>query len=550
MKDSTSMEGQIFVRSHVARDLLQNAALFKTDKLVVWEYVSNGLEYIDEGTNPIVKVTSDSKNKKFMVEDNGRGMDWIGLKNFFIMHGENIDRLKGKPGRGRFGTGKSAAFGIADILRLTTVRNGKRSIVELKRNDISKMKSEDPIPVIIKEREISTEQNNGTMVEIEGILLKSLDQTGIIKYIERHLAKWKNASVFVNNHECEFNEPPVAEIKILCPDGAQKEKIGAIELTIKIASAPLEEELRGISIYSHGIWHETTLAGNENREMSQYIFGEVDVPKLDKDKSPIPPFDLSRSMRLNPNNELVKAIYGFIGFWVDKTRRELVNAEKKRKESADSKKLAKQAREIANLINDDFSEFREKILKVRTKRRKGFDIGPQSQLDVDALELIFGSDLPANIVAPEGDPGSEGGSQTGGDIPRSLAPQVEATSSDTEMKGRRAKARNGRISGRGGFNVEFKPMGIDEKRARYVRDERAIYINLDHPQLVVARGGGTIEDTIFKKLAYEVAFTEYAIVLASELNSNGEYTDTSDAIVDIRETVNRIARKSAQLYST
>ncbi|MGC1650972.1 MAG: hypothetical protein WA741_34535 [Candidatus Sulfotelmatobacter sp.] len=29
------------VRSHVARDLLQNAALFKTDKLVVWEYVSN-----------------------------------------------------------------------------------------------------------------------------------------------------------------------------------------------------------------------------------------------------------------------------------------------------------------------------------------------------------------------------------------------------------------------------------------------------------------------------------------------------------------------------
>lgn len=550
MKDSTSMEGQIFVRSHVARDLLQNAALFKTDKLVVWEYVSNGLEYIDEGTNPIVKVTLDSKNKKFMVEDNGRGMDWIGLKNFFIMHGENIDRLKGKPGRGRFGTGKSAAFGIADILRLTTVRNGKRSIVELKRNDISKMKSEDPIPVIIKEREISTEQNNGTMVEIEGILLKSLDQTGIIKYIERHLAKWKNASVFVNNHECEFNEPPVAEIKILCPDGAQKEKIGAIELTIKIASAPLEEELRGISIYSHGIWHETTLAGNENREMSQYIFGEVDVPKLDKDKSPIPPFDLSRSMRLNPNNELVKAIYGFIGFWVDKTRRELVNAEKKRKESADSKKLAKQAREIANLINDDFSEFREKILKVRTKRRKGFDIGPQSQLDVDASELLFGSDLPANIVAPEGDPGSEGGSQTGGDIPRSLAPQVEATSSDTEMKGRSAKARNGRISGRGGFNVEFKPMGIDEKRARYVRDERAIYINLDHPQLVVARGGGTIEDTIFKKLAYEVAFTEYAIVLASELNSNGEYTDTSDAIVDIRETVNRIARKSAQLYST
>ena len=27
---------QIYVKSHVARDLLQSAGLFKTDKLVVW----------------------------------------------------------------------------------------------------------------------------------------------------------------------------------------------------------------------------------------------------------------------------------------------------------------------------------------------------------------------------------------------------------------------------------------------------------------------------------------------------------------------------------
>lgn len=549
MNDST-FKSKIYVRSHVARDFLHNAALFKTDKLVVWEYVANGLEYIDSATNPIVKVILDSKNKKITVEDNGRGMDWQGLQNFFIMHGVNIDRKKGKPGRGRFGTGKSAAFGIADILRITTVRNGKRTAVELNRNDINKMKSEEPIPVIIKEQESPTKQTNGTMVEIEGILLKSLDQVGIIKYIERHLTKWKSATVYVNNHECEFNEPPTAEIKNYRPEGAQKEILNDIELIIKIACAPLDEELRGISIYSNGVWHETTMAGNERREMSQYIFGEVDIPKLDEDISPISPFDLSRSMRLNPNNELVKVIYGFIGFWVDKTRRELLEAEKKRKESAESKRLAEQARKIENLINDDFGEFRERILKVRASKSKGFDKGPKMQLDTDFDELIFGADLPAEIVAPEGDPGSEGGNRAGGDFPRSLAPQVEAASPDAEKKGRKAQTGNGRISTRGGFNVIFKPMGIDEKRARYVRDERAIYINLDHPQLVAAQGSDSIEASFFKKLTYEVAFTEYAIVLASELNSNGEYTDTSDAIVDIRETVNRIARNAAQIYST
>src|SRR6266496_570308 len=127
---------QIYVKSHVARDLLQSAGLFKTDKLVVWEYVSNGLQYVDPGTNAIVRVILDTKKRKITVLDNGRGMDWTGLKNFFVMHGENIDRREGRPGRGRFGTGKSAAFGIASSLRITTVRNRKRSTVELSRSDI------------------------------------------------------------------------------------------------------------------------------------------------------------------------------------------------------------------------------------------------------------------------------------------------------------------------------------------------------------------------------------------------------------------------------
>src|SRR5438552_1318068 len=138
---------QLFLKSHVPRDLLQNAGLFKSDKLVVWEYVANGLQYVGPGTNPVVKVALDSKRKRIAVQDNGRGMDWDGLHNFFVMHGENLDRKEGRIGRGMFGTGKSAAFGIAELLRITTVRNGKRSTVELKRSEIERMKSDDPISV-------------------------------------------------------------------------------------------------------------------------------------------------------------------------------------------------------------------------------------------------------------------------------------------------------------------------------------------------------------------------------------------------------------------
>jgi hypothetical protein len=43
---------RLVVRSHVARDLVQTAGLFKSDHLVVWEYVVNGLQYIDPRTSP------------------------------------------------------------------------------------------------------------------------------------------------------------------------------------------------------------------------------------------------------------------------------------------------------------------------------------------------------------------------------------------------------------------------------------------------------------------------------------------------------------------
>lgn len=553
MRNEDVAEEQIYVKSHVARDLLQNAALFKTDKLVIWEYVSNGLEYIDDGTNPVVKVTLDSKTKRAIIDDNGRGMDWKGLNNFFIMHGENIDRAKGKPGRGRFGTGKSAAFGIAGVLRITTIRNGKKSTVELKRKDIEALKSEQPIPVCIIEKEIPTSHRNGTRVEIDDIYLKSLDQAGIIKYIERHLAKWKNATVFVNNRECEFTEPPVADIKVFLPEGEIKSKIGNAELTIKVSKAPLEEDSRGVSIFSNGVWHETTMAGNESREMSQYIFGEIDVPMLEKDNSPVPPFDLSRSMRLNPSNELVQTLYTFVGMKIDEVRRELLKAEKIRRQSEEAKKLNKQAEEIARVINDDFNAFRERISKVKAKSGIGFDFGASSSPAKGAEDddsLIFGNDVPAKEVSPVGDPGSsDNGTRTGGEEPRMFNPQVDRSFDDEMQRGKKTGSAPERSAPRGGFKVSFEEMGTEENRAKYSSTERTIYINLDHPQLIAAQGNGTIEDSTFKKLAYEVAFTEYAIALAGELNSNGEYIEISDPILEIRETINRVARKVAYLYA-
>ncbi len=553
MSSSTS---ELVVRSHVARDLLQNAALFKTDKLVVWEYVSNGLQYVDHGTNPVVEVYLDSKKKRIVVEDNGRGMDWPGLQNFFVMHGENLDRREGKPGRGRFGTGKSAAFGIADLLRVTTVRGGYRHKVELTRQGVEKMGEGFEIPVRVLESEKPTDAENGTIIEIENIHLASLDQAGIVHYIERHLAHWpKNCSVLVNKYECEYSDPPVSYEKRFRPEPPMQEKLGDVFLTIKVSKVPLDPELRGVSIYADGVWHETTLAGSEGREMSQYLFGDIDVPRLDDDKSPISPFDLSRSMRLNPNNQLVQVIYAFVGRAIEQVRKQLLEAERERKATEEAQKLSAQASEIARLINEDFEAFRQRIAKVRAKSRGHVDKLPGMTSSGNEKEqeddLTLGGNVPVTAEAPVGDLGSMGESTSSdGSIPRDLSPQVARDPEGTQ-RGKPTSGENGkaRYSRGGGFSVKFKGMGNESHRAQYTADERTIYINLDHPQLSAARGSLSIDDPGFRRLAYEVAFSEYAVALASELYRRDEYLDAGEPIFDIRETLNRLARKGATLYA-
>lgn len=547
---------EIQVRSHVARDLLQAADLFKTDKAVVWEYVSNGLQYVDPGTKPIVHVELQGRKHFISISDNGRGMLAEGLQNFFIMHGENLDRRQGRPGRGNFGTGKSAAFGIAEGLLIRTVRNGKRSIVELRRSDIEAMSSEAPIPVKTHEEEVSTTEANGTTVEISNVRLKSIDQAAIIRFIERHLARWpRDVSVFVNNHQCEFTEPPIERELTFLPDEETKKELGEVSLTIKIAKSPLEEDLRGVAIFSKGVWCETTLAGADGREMSHYIFGEIDMPALDDFKGPNRPIDMSRSMKLNPNNPLVQRVYAFLGEKIEGVRRELVRRDREKRAGEELKRLQVEAEHIADAINEDFEEFRNRLARVNAKSTGGSDNATVPGT-TDSVELLApgGDSLGKmtmewpNSMTPEqhtnGIPNVDHGIGT---------PQkenaVESAEDGSPLGMPSDRKRSERIRKTGGFHVRFDNLGAEDYRAKYVRDERTIYINLDHPQLRAARGNTAHEDAGFRRLAYEVAFTEYAVSLAQDKAAMDEYTDFSDPMVDIRDTLNRLATRRAALYA-
>jgi len=539
------------VTSHVARDLLQSAAVFKHEWLVVWEYVSNGLQYIEPATKPEVKILVDSRRKKITISDNGRGMSWEDLRNFFVMHGENIDRKSGRPGRGYFGTGKSAAFGIAGVLRVSTVRDGRRSAVELRRTSIESMQSGEPIPVETLEREKSVGGPNGTTIEIEEIYLRSIDQAQIVKYIERHIARWPHASVSVNGRRCEYTEPPIAkEYKFLPEQEPFLSALAGAELIIKVSKTPLDEDQQGIAIISSGVLYETTLAGSERKEMSQHIFGELNVPTLAADKSRIAAFDLSRSMQLNRSNELVQRILAFIGLHVERVRRELVEEDKRRRATQEAERLAREADEIARIINADFDAFRRRLAKTRS-----LEVGSKDSLAAvapgggDTPVLARGEEVPARIIDETGEIGRGDGRNGDGIEPPTEAQRVEDDESQTEPpQGRVAQGRV-KPTPKGGFRVEFRNMGESEARAKYDRDTRTIYINLDHPQVREAGKVLGLENMGFKRLAYEVAFSEYSIALASEMAQAGEFIDFFEPITEVRATLNRVARAASHLYS-
>jgi hypothetical protein len=322
-------------------------------------------------------------------------------------------------------------------------------------------------------------------------------------------------------------------------------------LVLRVAKAPLDDDLRGVSVFSNGVWHETTLAGSEGREMAQYIFGEIDVPNLDLDDSPISPFDLSRSMRLNPNNALVQSVFAFIGQKVEGLRRELVEAERIRKAGDEARKLQQEAAEIAAIINGDFEEYRRRLAKAKASAPGRSDLyEDSSDAGPPGDDIVFGSELPDETAPPPETPSAPGG----GEAPSHCEPDLPAVvegGPDSPKKGRPAGGGAGQRRSGGGFDVQFKHLGAEGYRATYVSQERSIYVNLDHPQVAAARQSGlSMDDPSFRRLAYEVAFAEYAIALASELAANNEYLDPSDPIVDIRECLNRLARKAAVLYTT
>lgn len=548
------MSKPIVVQSHVARDFLQNAAYFSSVPKVVWEYVSNSLDNAEEGR--AIEVVVELSEQGLRIADNGSGMSRAELQNFFMMHGQNLQRARGKRVRGQFGTGKSAAFGIANSLQLDTVQNRKRNIVVLTRSEIEAAKSGEPFPVRDVVVNQSTSDENGTLIEITDFNLKKLDIEGTINYVERHLARYRQrARVWINNHECEFKEPIAIEQIEYQPPTNVAAKIGDVTLILKVSPTPLDKDSNGVDVLSHGIWHETTLAGHAGKDQAEYLFGEVDVPVLEDGDWRIPPFDNTRNNTLNIQNPAVAVLMGWLAESIEEVRKKLVESERARRQSEQTKRLEKEASKIARLLNEDFKKLQIEFERARRVATRAGAIPPNENPDTHG-ELTPGDGTEPtdwqNAGQPHGD-GTRGDNPPAeGETPRdgpSLIPGKEPGTRKNTEAGAGQKSRGG------GFHIEYHNDTAENPRSTYYPDTKTIRINLDHPQVAAALQGGTnnIESRQFREITYEIAAVEYSLAIAHEQAANARrynlQRDAEDALYDVRDGINRISRALAEALS-
>ena len=100
----------------------------------------------------------------------------------------------------------------------------------------------------------------------------------------------------------------------------------------------------------------------------------------------------------------------------------------------------------------------------------------------------------------------------------------------------------------GGFRVEYKPLGADAERSIYDENTLTIFINLEHPLVKAALGDGRVEEVTFRRLSYEIAFSEYAMGLGYELSKQDPNMPPDDLLYEVRSTLNRISSAAVALY--
>ncbi|MGB9379496.1 ATP-binding protein [Candidatus Binatus sp.] len=533
----------LVLRSDVSNDLRQNADQIGNMGKALTELVWNSIQYQPDGQTAIVDViikrTPQGSVDEAAVNDNGRGMSSTDLQTFFTMHAENRDRLAGRPGRGRFGTGaKAAAMAVAQEMVVDTIKDGIRTIARLHRDALKSGEYEIPIPSTTS----ATAQLNGTRVSLKRFRIKRLREDVAKSYLRRALGRALiSHRVIWNGEPLEYNAPAYGRQWILHPPAECVAQIGEVELHLFFAESWLPDEERGVTFTSHDVTHECNFLGDHaTSPYGNRLFGHVEVPLLEvEDEESRPAYTLDRTMTLNRENLRVRALTSWVSDEIGNVVKALDAEERRQQDRERQERLLQTAKSIEEALNRRLThafqnmerkinlkvsaapsltglDVRESDIATATEAQGGTNGDPEYVRD-DNGEIRWREpregEQPDIIVHYEGNGHGEGEGEA---VPNGIV-DPEGDRGAKRNEAHRNKRR--KLEPKGTFRVVPKSMGLDAPRAHYAANHMTIYVNTDHPQIVAAGDEKTPE---FKILLAECAASEFVLALTAMRIEHGD----------------------------
>lgn len=544
------------MESNVARDVLSTAGSFGSLPKVIAEYVTNSIDARDNGQQVKVRI---SKRRyggatRIVISDDARGMDDVDLRRFFTMHAENEDRRRGRTTRGRFGTGKAAAFGIGSSLQIETRRNGRKWVVRLEKGELEAAVSErrKPAPTVTEEG-VPTTEANGTDIIIDGIE-RNVYEPRIAGELRRRLGRQLGVhSVALFNTRVHTEEPRTA--RTWEPFRSAGEAVAAVigddvVCQIKAASTAVDDAIRGIIITANDFPVAQLEASGD---YAARIFGHCDVPALERDDSTPGPYTDTRDLTLNEENRTSGPLATWLRECLDAVVRDLAAEERERRLRARDEALRRAASKMEAVLNRHYQgEFR------RARARTG-DVGTRpTSVNADPLgelvqpnpdgvagyEVLPGEPRPdaESHTEREGDAGQPTAETAG--RPRERDPFGEGrgdpVSPEEEQTRRRRRT--------GGFKIDWENAGVEAPRSNYLWSELTILINLDHPEIAAAYAEGD-SSPLFRMLVFEAAAQEYCYATAYQQLEEDPSMDGSDTVQYVRRTIDYLTRDIADVVA-
>ena len=529
---------------NASKTLLQTAQQFSDVPSAVWEYVVNSLGYRGNPDNCNITVNFDEK--KIIISDNSDGMNEEILKSFFTVSGENLARQgkqKAWNKRGLYGTGKLAAFGIANKLTVETVQNGIKNKYSLTREQIENNPSDAasiPLEKIVVNQKVK--EPNGTKIYIEDLNIK-VKQHELSRKIEREIKSYKEMKphILINDYKCEIKELDIDKSFVFEVEGSLKERYGDATLTIETSKTPLDKSDRGVLVYSNQNHIGTEGGGVLEKECGNYLTGKIDLPKLEEPINNIPSINQSRQKKLNSNHQGVKDLIIFIEPKLEYVRKKLVDERTKKRNTAKMKKLSSMCDEIGNLLNSQFTEIQRNINDTRREANSEISnsifnlVGDDDNEEAIELGEDFFVDTDNDIRVGEKNNNHQ---QNNDNAQQNLKKDIHGDKKGKVTEGKKSKRK------RGGFIVDHDNLGFDEQRSIYDKEKYKIIINMDHPSLVscLRTCKDDVENITFKRLAFEIAIREFEHTIAQEKIHESNSYPAIDLLFEMRAIHDKVSR--------